>query len=177
MIIPGWTGSYSFGKFLTSGSWTSRIGSYTQCFTVFVSALTAKTSYWSNCWNSSSYFSGHICITYYRTEAEIFLQLSPRAVGYTDKDGGAYFVLRWRGGTNKQAPETLTCRGFWGNSPPENLKSWSSKMLLSALSTTYQKNKRRSTVKWQMLYFLFVTSSIYNLKHISQPYVYFDCVH
>ena len=26
------------------------------------------------------------------------------------------------GKANKQAPETLTCRGFWGNSPLEILK-------------------------------------------------------
>ena len=26
------------------------------------------------------------------------------------------------GGANKQVPETLTCRGFWGNSSPENFE-------------------------------------------------------
>ena len=26
------------------------------------------------------------------------------------------------GGANKQVPETLTCRDFWGNSPPENFE-------------------------------------------------------
>ena len=31
-----------------------------------------------------------------------------------------YFVLG--GGVHKQAPEMLTCRGFWGNSPPENFE-------------------------------------------------------
>ena len=34
------------------------------------------------------------------------------------RDGGAYFAL----GANKQAPKTLTCQGFWGNSPPEKFE-------------------------------------------------------
>ena len=37
-------------------------------------------------------------------------------------DGGVYFVLGGGGGVHKQAPEMLTCRGFWGNSPPENFE-------------------------------------------------------
>ena len=41
------------------------------------------------------------------------------------RDGGTY--LYWGGGGggggNKQGPETLNFRGFWGNPPPENLKS------------------------------------------------------
>ena len=59
--------------------------------------------------NTSSYFFGHICITYYRTEAEIFLPLSPGTVGYTDSllvksikfdscgDGGVEGIFRWAG--------------------------------------------------------------------------------
>ena len=31
-------------------------------------------------------------------------------------------ILYWGGGVNKQAPEMLTCRGFWGNSLPENFE-------------------------------------------------------
>ena len=39
------------------------------------------------------------------------------------RDDGAYFVLGAGGkGGNKQALETLTCRGFWGNYPPENFE-------------------------------------------------------
>ena len=43
------------------------------------------------------------------------------------RDGGTYFVLgSWRGGggggANKQVLETLTCRGYWGNSLPENVE-------------------------------------------------------
>ena len=42
------------------------------------------------------------------------------------RDGGAYFVFGGKegggGGLKQEAPETLTCRGFWGNSPPENLE-------------------------------------------------------
>ena len=33
-----------------------------------------------------------------------------------------YFVLGGGEGVNKQVPETLTCRGFWGNSLPENFE-------------------------------------------------------
>ena len=38
------------------------------------------------------------------------------------RDDGAYFVLGGGGGGNKQALETLTCRGFCGNYPPENFE-------------------------------------------------------
>ena len=34
--------------------------------------------------------------------------------------GTAERTLYW--GANKQAPKTLTCRGFWENSPPENFE-------------------------------------------------------
>ena len=38
------------------------------------------------------------------------------------REGGAYFVLGGGGGANKQVPGTLTSRGFWGNSTPENFQ-------------------------------------------------------
>ena len=82
VIILGQTGLYIFGIFMTLGSLNSRL--HTVFSTVFLSVLTTKTAYWFNCWNNSSYFFGQICITYYRTEAKIFLLLSPRAIRNTD---------------------------------------------------------------------------------------------
>ena len=51
-----------------------------------------------------------------------------------NRDDGAYFVLGGGGGgANKQAPETLTCRGFReGNSPPENFEILKLRMLGNA---------------------------------------------
>ena len=38
--------------------------------------------------------------------------------------GTAERILYWGGGwgTNKKAPDTLTSRGFWEKSPPENVE-------------------------------------------------------
>ena len=45
-----------------------------------------------------------------------------RETTYKSRDGRAYFVLGGGGGANKQAQETLACRGFEGNSLPENFE-------------------------------------------------------
>ena len=36
--------------------------------------------------------------------------------------GKAERILYWGGRVNKQVPETLACRGFWGISPPEKFE-------------------------------------------------------
>ena len=67
------------------------LDSYTRFFSVFLSVLTAKTfilihllKYFLILLWTYLYFFGHICITYYSTEAEIYHHLSPRAIGYID---------------------------------------------------------------------------------------------
>ena len=68
------------------------------------------------------------------------------------------FCIRGGGGVgvNEQAPETLTYRGFRGNSSPENFEILKLQMLLSAFSARHilKKNQHGSTVKTVLIFFL-----------------------
>ena len=75
--------------------------------------------------------------------------------------GTAEHILHWErggggGGANKQAPGPLTCRVFWGNSPPENFEIL--KQLGNATFSNLgeiSKNKRGSTGKTVLKHLFF----------------------
>lgn len=71
------------------------------------------------------------------------------------RDGGTYFAL---GGANKQAPETLTCRGPRAGEilRQKIVKSWRSEMLLSAFSTGYKKKKWINCTMTDVLLLIFI---------------------
>ena len=61
--------------------------------------------------------------------------------------GTAERILFW--GANKQAPDTLTCTGFWGNPPLENCEILKLGNATFSILDEIKKKKRGSTVKWQ----------------------------